>query len=115
MGRKRRSEQKPLVKNQSIFDSELLKEWSRKQSEQSDRALGWDTKSEEGYSSAGKYLSINSFGHTGYTGTSIWIDKDNNLFVILLSNRVHPTRNNRKIVDFRPLIHDAVFECYILN
>ena len=58
----------------------------------SSRALGWDTKSEEGYSSAGSLFSPGSFGHTGFTGTSIWFDPDRDLFLILLTNRVHPTR-----------------------
>ena len=100
-------------KNRLIFEPELLKIWTSKQSDQSDRALGWDTKSEKGYSSAGKMLSPSSFGHTGFTGTSIWIDKDNDLFIILLTNRVHPTRENRKIVEFRPKLHDAVFEAVV--
>ena len=58
-----------------------------------DRALGWDTKSAEG-SSAGTLFSPASFGHTGFTGTSMWIDPERDLFVILLTNRVHPTREN---------------------
>jgi CubicO group peptidase (beta-lactamase class C family) len=98
-----------------IISSEIIDEWTTKQSEQSDRALGWDTKSTDGYSSAGKYFSKYSFGHTGYTGTSIWIDKENKFFVILLSNRVHPTRENKKISKFRPIIHNAVFESVFLD
>ncbi len=76
----------------------------------SDRALGWDTPSMEGYSSAGHYFSAHSFGHTGFTGTSIWIDPDNQVAAILLTNRVHPTRKNRKIIQFRPQFYDAVME-----
>ena len=98
-----------------IISNEIVDEWTTKQTEQSDRALGWDTKSIEGYSSAGKYFSKDSFGHTGFTGTSIWVDKNNKLFVILLSNRVHPTRANKNISKFRPIIHDAVFESVFLN
>lgn len=71
------------------------------------RALGWDTWSEEG-SSAGVLFSPGSFGHTGFTGTSIWIDPARDLFVVLLTNRVHPTRENRQIAEARPTIHDAV-------
>ncbi|MCB0751820.1 MAG: serine hydrolase, partial [Ignavibacteriae bacterium] len=92
-----------------ILDPKLIEEWTTKQSEQSDRAIGWDTKSLEGYSSSGHFFSNNSFGHTGFTGTSIWVDKDTKLFVILLTNRVYPTRANRKISDFRPIIHDAIY------
>ncbi len=91
-----------------ILNKKIIDEWTTKQSEQSDRALGWDTRSKK-HSSSGKYFSMNSFGHTGYTGTSIWVDKEKKLFVILLTNRVHPTRKNRKIIKFRPVIHNAVY------
>lgn len=74
----------------------------------SSRALGWDTPSPT--SSGGRYLSPRAFGHTGFTGTSIWIDPDKQLFIILLTNRVHPTRENEKIREFRPRLHDAVVE-----
>lgn len=59
----------------------------------SSRALGWDTPSD--VSSSGHYLSARSFGHTGFTGTSIWIDPTRDLVIVLLSNRVHPTRANQ--------------------
>ena len=74
----------------------------------STRALGWDTPSDSGYSSAGSKLSRRSFGHTGYTGTSIWMDPENDLFVILLTNRVNPTRANTKILQVRPTLADLV-------
>ena len=73
----------------------------------SDRALGWDTKSAAG-SSAGTLLSPRSFGHTGFTGTSIWIDPERGLYVILLTNRVHPTRESNLIREARPSVADAV-------
>ncbi len=73
----------------------------------SDRALGWDTKSAEG-SSAGTLFSPRSFGHTGFTGTSMWIDPERQLYVILLTNRVHPTRDNPLIREARPAVADAV-------
>lgn len=76
------------------------------------RALGWDTKSMTGYSSAGESFGPRSFGHTGFTGTSFWIDPDSRLFVILLTNRVHPTRDNRKHVPIRPAIADRVFDSF---
>ena len=72
------------------------------------RALGWDTPSRP--SQSGKYFGPNSYGHLGYTGTSLWIDPERNLFVILLTNRVNPTRENEKIRKVRPALHDAVFE-----
>lgn len=75
----------------------------------SDRALGWDTPSATG-SSAGHYFSRRSIGHTGFTGTSIWIDPDRCLAVVLLSNRVHPTRQNARWGAVRGLIADRVVE-----
>ncbi len=72
----------------------------------SSRALGWDTPSDP--SSAGRYFSARSFGHTGFTGTSLWIDPELDLIVVLLTNRVHPTRENIAIRRLRPAIHDAI-------
>jgi CubicO group peptidase (beta-lactamase class C family) len=72
------------------------------------RALGWDVPVAP--SSSGDYFSQRSFGHTGFTGTSIWIDPEKQLFVILLTNRVYPTRENIKIRQVRPILHDAVVE-----
>ncbi len=72
----------------------------------STRALGWDTKSPEGYSSAGAKFGPASFGHTGFTGTSFWVDPDTDLFVILLTNRVYPSRNNGLIREIRPRVAD---------
>jgi CubicO group peptidase (beta-lactamase class C family) len=68
----------------------------------SSRALGWDTPSQG--SSAGDELSPHAFGHTGFTGTSMWIDPAKDLFVILLTNRVHPTRENDRILRVRPRV-----------
>jgi len=68
--------------------------------------LGWMVPTPD--SSSGHYFSAHSFGHLGFTGTSIWIDPDRELFVILLTNRVNPTRANDKITAVRPAVHDAV-------
>ncbi len=87
---------------------ETVELFTAKQTGTSARALGWDTKTTDGYSSAGSFLSGKSFGHTGFTGTSIWADPQNNIFVIFLTNRVHPTRENTKIYKVRPAVHDAV-------
>jgi len=78
--------------------------------ESSSYGLGWDTPS--GKSSGGIYLSDSSFGHTGYTGTSLWIDKENQLFVILLTNAVHPNRSYKKksYFDWRQRLHSSVYE-----
>ena len=72
----------------------------------SNRALGWEVPN--GSNSAGHRLSPRAFGHTGFTGTSIWIDPDQDVFVVLLSNRVNPTRENRRIFDIRVALADAV-------
>jgi CubicO group peptidase (beta-lactamase class C family) len=74
-----------------------------------ERLLGWDSKSAKG-SSAGNKFSIDSFGHTGFTGTSVWIDPARNLFVVFLTNRVYPSRENKKILQVRPKLHDAVID-----
>ncbi len=72
----------------------------------SKRALGWETPT--GGNSAGKRLSAGAFGHTGFTGTSIWVDPGRDLFLILLTHRVNPTRENRKIGGVRTALADAV-------
>ena len=72
----------------------------------SKRALGWETPN--GTNSAGHRLSPRAFGHTGFTGTSIWIDPSRDVFVILLTNRVNPTRENKKIGGVRVALADAV-------
>jgi CubicO group peptidase (beta-lactamase class C family) len=76
----------------------------------SSRCLGWDSPS--GNASGGVYQSGNSYGHTGYTGTSLWIDPDHDLFVILLTNAVHPDRSYKDptYFDWRQRIHSAVYE-----
>jgi len=100
-----------------IFNEETVLEFtSRTQMIQSTSyGLGWDTPS--GKSSGGIYLSDSSFGHTGYTGTSLWIDKENQLFVILLTNAVHPDRSYKKksYFDWRQRLHSSVYEAVGLN
>ncbi|MCF8062658.1 MAG: beta-lactamase family protein, partial [Deltaproteobacteria bacterium] len=73
------------------------------------RALGWDTPSAEG-SAAGRYFSGYSVGHLGFPGTSLWMDLEKDVQVVFLTNRVHPTRENRRIQGFRPRIHDCVMQ-----
>jgi CubicO group peptidase (beta-lactamase class C family) len=86
----------------------VLAEFTRRQRlvPGSSRALGWDTPSEG--SSAGHRLSEHAFGHTGFTGTSIWIDPDRCLAIVLLSNRVHPTRDNNRWGPVRAQVADRV-------
>jgi CubicO group peptidase (beta-lactamase class C family) len=85
-----------------------VKEFTRRQSlvPGSSRALGWDTPAPA--SSAGTRLSPSSFGHTGFTGTSLWIDPERDLVVVLLSNRVHPTRDNPRLATLRGITADRV-------
>ena len=95
-----------------IFKSQSVTNFTKRANtiESSSRALGWDTPS--GQSSGGVYLSASSFGHTGFTGTSLWIDPENQIFVILLTNAVHPNRNykNPNYFDWRQKIHSSVYE-----
>jgi beta-glucosidase-like glycosyl hydrolase/CubicO group peptidase (beta-lactamase class C family) len=72
------------------------------------RTIGWVVPTEG--SSSGHFFSPHSFGHTGFTGTSIWIDPDRQLFVVFLTNRVNPTRENHKVAQVRPALHDAIME-----
>ncbi len=74
----------------------------------SSRALGWDTMLPT--SSCGQQLSRAAIGHTGFTGTSLWIDPEKNFYVVLLTNRVYPTRANEAVLDLRPTIHNRVSE-----
>ena len=74
-------------------------------------ALGFDTPASSD-SSAGNHFSAETVGHLGFTGTSFWLDLQRKIAVILLTNRIHPSRDNEKIKDFRPLLHDAVMEEY---
>ncbi|HCY75703.1 MAG TPA: serine hydrolase [Ignavibacteriales bacterium] len=97
-------------KQNQFINQNTIELFTKRFSKESSRALGWDTKSESS-SSAGKYFSNQSFGHTGFTGTSIWVDPKMNLFVVFLTNRVYPTRNNSKILRVRPKLHDAVIQC----
>ncbi len=83
--------------------------FTKRHSSLSTRALGWDTKAPE-HSSAGRYFSPTSWGHLGFTGTSVWVDPVRKLFVILLTNRVCPTRVNYKIARVRPAVANAVIE-----
>lgn len=94
-----------------IFTGEKLRQFLQRQDlpAGSTWALGFDTPSAAN-SSSGQYLSSSSVGHLGFTGTSFWIDPERELVVILLTNRVHPDRQNTRIRQFRPLFHDRVVE-----
>ena len=100
-----------------IFNENTVLEFTSKSKiiEGTSYGLGWDTPS--GKASGGIYLSDDSFGHTGYTGTSLWIDRENQLFVILLTNAVHPERYYKKksYFDWRQRLHSSVYESVGLN
>ncbi len=72
------------------------------------RALGWDTPSTP--SQSGRYFGPRSYGHLGFTGTSLWCDPDRRLSVTLLTNRTWPDRSSQEIKRVRPLVHDAIVE-----
>jgi CubicO group peptidase (beta-lactamase class C family) len=74
----------------------------------SSRALGWDTPFPGSF--AGDLASPRAIMHTGFTGTSVYIDSEHNAFIILLTNRVHPQRENGKIDSARPEIHTAILQ-----
>jgi CubicO group peptidase (beta-lactamase class C family) len=97
-----------LVNDGAIYGRQFLKEETIEQFTRradvpgSTRALGWDTKSATGYSSAGDDFGPASFGHTGYTGTSLWIDPEEDLYLILLTNRTYPDDTDNRIQQIRP-------------
>jgi len=95
----------PLIKPSTVA------RWTARQRPDASRALGWDTPSPQ--SSAGRFFSLRSFGHTGFTGTSIWADPEKELFVVLLTNRVNPTRDNQKIGPLRRAVADVVQQSVI--
>jgi len=102
------------IKGEGPFKQEIAQHFVNRQQglglpKDTSWGLGWDTPSPLN-SSSGQFFSSNSFGHLGYTGTSVWVDQEKDLTVILLTNRVHPTHENKKIQAFRPELHDVVFK-----
>jgi CubicO group peptidase (beta-lactamase class C family) len=95
----------------TFWPQSLVEEFCKKDEsvKASPYALGWDTPSATN-STSGKYFSPRSVGHLGFTGTSIWWDQQKDCHIILLSNRVHPTRKNEMIREFRPYVHDLVMQ-----
>ena len=89
-----------------FIDEATIAEFTRRASPYSSRALGWDTPTPN--SSNGRYFSASSYGHTGFTGTSLWIDPERDVFVVLLTNRVNPTRANQKHLPLRTDVADQV-------
>jgi len=99
-----------LAGGRPILRPETLALFTRRESSPPDtsRALGWDTPASP--SQSGKYFSANSFGHLGYTGTSLWIDLERQFSITLLTNRTWPDCSNRAIKQLRPKLHDVVVE-----
>jgi len=95
-----------------LFKQETAHEFFRKQriAPESDWALGWDTPT-PGHSTSGQHFSEHSIGHTGFTGTSLWIDLDRDLVVIALFNRVHMIAKKSRF-ELRPLIHDLIYDSF---
>lgn len=105
------------LKEESMFSPDIVKKFTSKYPETiyfNTRALGWETKPEQTGSKSripcGELISENCFGHTGYTGTSIWCDKDRNLIIIFLTNRIYPSRENNGIRNIRPEVHNKAIE-----
>jgi CubicO group peptidase (beta-lactamase class C family) len=95
----------------SLFDPALVRRcWERSgaAARASTWTIGWDTPT-PGESSAGRIVSPTAVGHLGFTGTSIWIDRERGVHVVLLTNRLHPDRENTAVRRVRPSVHDAVF------
>lgn len=88
-----------------VLKPQTIARWTARQRKDGSRALGWDTPAPR--SSAGRYFSTRSWGHTGFTGTSIWVDPEKQLFVVLLTNRVNPTRDNQRLGPLRRRVADA--------
>ncbi len=105
------------LKEEKLFSPDIISLFIKRYenvSYENSRALGWDTKP---LAASGKYripcgelISENCFGHTGYTGTSIWCDTDRNLVVIFLTNRVYPSRDNYEIRNIRPELHNLAIQ-----
>jgi CubicO group peptidase (beta-lactamase class C family) len=93
-----------VIDGTRVLPAATITQFTKRQVE--DRALGWQKPS--GTNSAGHHMPEEAFGHTGFTGTSIWVDPKDDVFVVLLTNRVDPTRNNNKIGRVRVQLADAV-------
>jgi serine-type D-Ala-D-Ala carboxypeptidase len=101
-----------FLRTGGVFEQGLVQQfWRRSGPAGSTRALGFDTPSPRA-SQAGDRFGPRTVGHLGFTGTSLWIDPDRELIVVLLTNRVHPTRANEAIKQFRPVLHERVADLW---
>ncbi len=97
------------------YNTNVVTEFSRKQYEGSRRGLGWDKPDPDGNGPTSAFASLSTFGHTGFTGTGAWVDPENKLIYIFLSNRVYPDAGNSKLVKYniRTRIHDVVYKAIV--
>ena len=95
-------------RSRGVFNPGLLRDFLD-YGKGTERALGFDRPSVKG-SASGCCFSGNSVGHLGFSGTSFWMDLDRSIIIILLTNRIHPSRDNEKIREFRPILHDAIMK-----
>jgi CubicO group peptidase (beta-lactamase class C family) len=91
-----------------VLERETIERFTRRQAGAGTRALGWDTPGPGGGGGAGVQISPSAFGHTGFTGTSLWVDPDRGTWVILLSNRTFDPRAPNRIQAVRRALHDFV-------
>ena len=105
-----------LWNGRRFFNEAQIREFTTLQNipEDSEMALGWDTPSQNGKSIAGDYFTPGSFGHLGFTGTSLWIDPKQEIIIVLLTNRVHPSRKgdagSKEMYGIRRNFYNAVME-----
>ena len=98
-----------------IFPDNQVEDFTTRQNipKGSDRAIGWDTPSRNGTSSAGDYFSDHSYGHLGFTGTSLWVDHSRKVIVVLLTNRVHPSRESKGMYSVRRAFHTEIMKAIL--
>jgi CubicO group peptidase (beta-lactamase class C family) len=97
------------MEKRRFFDAATVDMFSQRQGPEGNSfALGWDTPSEN--SSSGRHFSPGSIGHLGYSGCTLWIDREARVAVVLLTNRTWPDRKSQLIREVRPAFHDAVRE-----
>ncbi|HEX9107597.1 MAG TPA: serine hydrolase, partial [Longimicrobiales bacterium] len=96
-----------------VLHPATIERFTKRQSDLSTRALGWDTPGARAF--IPEVFSGRAFGHTGFTGTSIWVDPERDLFVVLLTNRVDPTRDNQKIGPLRRALADTILQALLAD
>ncbi|HET7320916.1 MAG TPA: serine hydrolase, partial [Longimicrobiaceae bacterium] len=91
-----------------VLEAATVREFTRRQPHAKNRALGWETPNPDGTGAAGLKISPRAFGHTGYTGTSLWVDPDQHTWTILLTNRTFDPRASNRMQKLRRQVHDDV-------